>query len=285
MREFFIVTNPEKDRGLQLTGILVRYLESHGCRCLVHQAEGKADGAFHYTDPELIPDGVQCILVLGGDGTLLQTARDVVRKGIPLIGINLGQLGFLAEVDSKNIYPALDRLIRDDCETERRMMLQGTIYRGMEAVGEDIALNDIVITRNGHMRVVRFHNYINNEFLNSYDADGVIISTPTGSTGYSLSAGGPIVSPNARMMIMTPVAPHTLSSRSIIFPAEDILTVEIGPSRRGGSETAMAAFDGDTEIAMTTGDRIQIRAAREEVRILKLSHLSFLETLRGKMTD
>ena len=179
MRDFFIVTNPGKDRGLQLTGILVRYLESHGCRCLVHQAEGKADGAFHYTDPELIPDRVQCILVLGGDGTLLQTARDVVSKGIPLIGINLGQLGFLAEVESKNIYPALDRLIRDECETERRMMLHGTIYRGMEAVGEDIALNDIVITRNGHMRVVRFHNYINNEFLNSYVADGVIISTPS----------------------------------------------------------------------------------------------------------
>lgn len=155
-------------------------------------------------------------------------ARDVVHKNIPLFGINLGTLGFLAEVDRQSVYPALQKLMEDDYEVEERMMLKGTVYRGEEVLGEDIALNDIVIGREGHLRVVSFKNYVNGEYLNSYNADGIIISTPTGSTGYSLSAGGPVVSPGASMMIMTPIAPHTMNTRSIIFPAEDVITVEIG---------------------------------------------------------
>ena len=117
------------------------------------------------------------------------------RSQIPLLGVNLGHLGFLAEVDRQSVYQALDKLIADIYEVEERMMLSGTVYRNGEAIGEDIALNDIVISREGSLRVVRFKNFVNDEYLNSYNADGIIISTPTGSTGYSLSVGGPIVSP------------------------------------------------------------------------------------------
>ena len=151
-----------------------------------------------------------------------------MHKEIPLLGINLGNLGFLAEVNQTSLYSALDQLMADDYEVEERMMLEGRVYRGRKLIGQDIALNDIVIGRDGHLRVVRFKNYVNDVYLNSYNADGIIISTPTGSTGYSLSAGGPIVSPNAAMTIMTPIAPHTLNTRSIIFPAQDVITVEIG---------------------------------------------------------
>lgn len=139
----------------------------------------------------LIPEDTQCILVLGGDGTLLQAARDVVHREIPMLGINLGTLGFLAEVDKQSVYAALDKLKEDDYEIEERMMLTGTVWRDDKIVGRDVALNDIVIGRDGHLRVVRFKNYVNNVYLNSYNADGIIISTPTGSTGYSLSCGGP----------------------------------------------------------------------------------------------
>jgi NAD+ kinase len=142
-----------------------------------------------------------------------------------------------------------------------------------------------VIGREGHLRVVSFKNYVNNEYLNSYNADGIIISTPTGSTGYSLSAGGPVVSPNAAMTIMTPIAPHTMNARSIILPAEDVITVEIGEGRHNDCERGVASFDGDTMVPMITGDRIVIQKAEARTRILKLNHLSFVEVLRQKMRN
>lgn len=285
MKNFYIITNSEKDKGLKITGQIAEYLRENGCICHVQQEKKKEGDSYHYTNPELIPEDTQCIIVLGGDGTMLQGARDVVHKNIPLFGINLGTLGFLAEVDTQSAYPALHKLMEDDYEVEERMMLKGTVYRGEEILGEDIALNDIVIGREGHLRVVSFKNYVNGEYLNSYNADGIIISTPTGSTGYSLSAGGPVVSPSASMMIMTPIAPHTMNTRSIIFPAEDVITVEIGEGRRQDLEKGLASFDGDTVIPMVTGDRIVIRKATVSCRILKLNHLSFVEVLRQKMRD
>ncbi|MDD7219225.1 MAG: NAD(+)/NADH kinase [Clostridia bacterium] len=285
MDRFYIIANSEKDPDLQITEKIEQYLKAHGKSCTIQHSFSKHEGLYHYTDPAQIPDDTQCIIVLGGDGTLLQAARDVVHKGIPLLGINLGHLGFLAEVDQYSLYSSLDQLIADDYEVEERMMLEGRVYRGQQLLGTDIALNDIVIGRDGHLRVVRFKNYVNEVYLNSYNADGIIISTPTGSTGYSLSAGGPIVSPNAEMTILTPIAPHTLNTRSIIFPAEDVITVEIGKGRHCDCEKGIASFDGDTSIPMVTGDCIRIRQADVKTKILKLNHLSFVEVLRRKMRD
>ena len=253
MDRFYIITNSDKDPKLQITGKIVNYLKEHQKKCAVQQAERKHEGSYHYTDPDQVPDDTQCIIVLGGD--------------------------------QPSLYGALDQLMADDYEVEERMMLEGRVYRGKELIGKDIALNDIVIGRDGHLRVVRFKNYVNDVYLNSYNADGIIISTPTGSTGYSLSAGGPIVSPNAAMTIMTPIAPHTLNTRSIIFPAQDVITVEIGKGRHCDCEKGIASFDGDTFIPMVTGDCIQIRQADVKTRILKLNHLSFVEVLRRKMRD
>ena len=241
MDKFYIITNSDKDKDFQITNEIVSYLKKNGKKCQVQQAERKLEGAYHYTNPELIPEGTQCILVLGGDGTLLQAARDVVYRKIPMLGINLGTLGFLAEVNRQSIHAALDKLIADDYEIEERMMLTGTVWHGD------------------------------------------IIATPTGSTGYSLSCGGPIVSPNAAMTLMTPIAPHTLNTRSIIFPEEDVITVELGEGRRQVQEQGLASFDGDTEIPIVTGDRKVIQKASASVKILKLNHLSFVEVLRQKM--
>ncbi len=285
MKKFFIITNPEKDKDLLITGQIEEYIGIHGGTCSVYKAGSRREGPYHYTDPACISEGTECVIVLGGDGTLLQAARDLVRLGIPMIGINLGNLGYLAEVDRHSVYPALDKLFCDHAEIEERMMLRGTVYRKDQVLKEEIALNDIVISRDGPLRVVRFKNYVNNEFLNSYNADGVIISTPTGSTGYSLSAGGPIVAPEGSMIIMTPVAPHTINARSIVFPDEDVVTVEIGEGRRSVEEKAVASFDGDVTVPVVTGDRIVIRKAKEKTRILKLNHLNFVEILRQKMRD
>lgn len=279
MNYFYIIANEAKDKGLLVTNEIAKYLTRRSKACKVH-IQGERS---RYRDVEDIPNNTDCVVVLGGDGTLLRAARDVVDREIPLCGINLGTLGYLAEIDTHSIYPALDHLINGEYEIERRMMLTGSVYHCGSLVEQDIALNDIVISREGPQRIVRFNNYVNDEFLNSYKADGIIISTPTGSTGYSLSAGGPIISPEASLMLMTPLAPHTLNTRSIVFPGKDKIIVEIGVGRDGETEKGIASFDGDTVAQMVTGDRIVIEKSEKDTRIVKISNISFLETLRKKM--
>ena len=285
MKSFYIVPNRDKDKDLEVTRQVTDYLARNGCRSVVCQPQREKAGRRHYTDPDQVPDGTDCVLVLGGDGTLLQAARDLVNKKLPLLGINLGRLGFLAEVEKSSLFPSLDMVIRDEYTIEERMMARGTVSCKGRVVGQDTALNDIVIAREGHLRVVSFISYVNGEFLNSCSADGMIISTPTGSTGYNLSAGGPLVSPQASMFIMTPVAPHTISTRSLVFPEEDVITVEVGAGHMYESEKAFACFDGDTVFPMETGDTITICRAETSVRILKLKKLSFVEVLRQKMNS
>lgn len=284
MERFYLIANQTKDEAYRVTGEVARYLREHGKECFVPKEASAIQGEkYHYTNPEEIPEDIDCAIVLGGDGTLLQAARDVVDRQIPLLGINLGTLGYLAGIDRNSILPALDHLLAEEYEIEKRMMLSGEIFRDGEKLAEDIALNDIVIGREGRLRVMQFENYVNHSFLNSYNADGIIIATPTGSTGYSLSAGGPLVSPQASMLLMTPLAPHTLNTRSIIFPENDVISVRLGPARDGGPENGKVFFDGDTDYPFRTGDRVDIRKSEKDTRLVKISKISFLETLRRKM--
>ena len=286
MDKFFIIANRQKDKELKTARKVEAYLNSKGKSCILREetSEQKARSN-HYTDVEKIPKDVECIIVIGGDGTLLQAARDVVNRQFPLLGINMGTLGYLAEIDRSSIDGALNHLMLDEYTIEKRMMLNGKVYHKEELIAEDVALNDIVIGRDGPLHVTRFHNYVNGEFLNSYTADGIIIATATGSTGYSLSAGGPIVSPETNILIMTPVAPHTLNTRSVIFPAEDEITVEIGEGSQGCEAKAVVSFDGDTNVPMRTADRVAIRRSVKDTQIIKISNISFLEVLRRKMKN
>ena len=285
MDRFYIIPNSAKDPELTFSNRIIAYLEKHGAKCHVQKITEKMEGPYHYTDPDGIPQDTQCIIVLGGDGTLLQAARDVVHLDIPLLGINLGTLGFLAEVDKNSVYPALDRLLSDDYELEDRMMLEGKIYRGEELIGKDIALNDIVIGREGHLRVIRFKNYVNDAYMNSYNADGIIISTPTGSTGYSMSAGGPIVDPKADLMLITPINPHSALAKSIVVGSDAVIDVTLAKRRQEEDEEAEVSFDGDRFVHMKVGDNIRIQKADAHAKILKLNQLSFLQILRKKMQE
>ena len=286
MDKFFIIANRQKDKELKTARKVEAYLNSKGKSCILREETSEQKvRSNHYTDVEKIPKGVECIIVIGGDGTLLQAARDVVNRQIPLLGINMGTLGYLAEIDRSSIDGALNHLMLDEYTIEKRMMLNGKVYHKEELIAEDVALNDIVIGRDGPLHVTRFHNYVNGEFLNSYTADGIIIATATGSTGYSLSAGGPIVSPETNILIMTPVAPHTLNTRSVIFPAEDEITVEIGEGSQGCEAKAVVSFDGDTNVPMRTADRVAIRRSVKDTQIIKISNISFLEVLRRKMKN
>ena len=274
MEHFFIITNIAKDPGLMLQGEIAAFLLEKGKTCdLAHERpddKGKSPSR-----------DVDCILVLGGDGTMLRAARENAGNDAPVLGINLGTLGYLAEIEKTNWKAALTDLINGNFEIEQRMMLSGTIDKS----GTDNALNDIAITRFGALQIVPYDVYVNDQYLNTFRADGIIVSTPTGSTGYNMSAGGPIVEPSAQLILMTPICPHTLNTRSIILAADDIITIEIGRGKNGGDVQVEADFDGcGCRRIMHAGDRITIRKYSRTTRTIKLSRKSFLETLHRKMS-
>ena len=283
MDSFYIITNKDKDPGFQTTRFVKEYMEKRGKKCTIRENMVESGGNYKYTDAAGIPDDVDCVLVLGGDGTLLQASRDLTERDLPLLGINMGTLGYLAEVDRKGIEPALERLLAGEYQIVSRMMISGEVYHQGKKVMEDLALNDIVIGRYGRLRIIDFKIYVNGEYLNRYSADAMVISTPTGSTGYSLSAGGPIVSPEASMLLMTPVAPHTLNTRSIILPDDAEITVEMLPGHSRSGDDAEVTFDGDTSVRLTCTDKVVIRKAVKKTRLIKINQISFLEVLRTKM--
>ena len=283
MKNFFLITNLPKDPDLTITNGIAVYLRDRGGHVDVRSFKGQ--GKDRHTGTEEVPEDTDCIIVLGGDGTLMRAAADLSTLDIPLLGINLGTLGYLAEIDRASIYPALDTLLAGEYQIEKRMLLRGVVRRGEECLYSGIALNDIFVSREGKPRVITLRNYVNNAYLNEYRADGLIVATPTGSTGYSLSAGGPIIEPRARLFLMTPLAAHTLNARSVILPEESRIRIEVGEGRDGSMEHALASFDGEANIPLVTGDHVDIRKSSRVVRIVKTRNDSFFETLRKKMKD
>ncbi len=286
MDKFYVVTNSMKDTDFKVTKQIQEYLISKGKQCVLGQGKyfEKYD-TFRYTDPTTIPEDTDCVLVVGGDGTLIRSARDLVGFDYPLLGVNFGKLGYLAEIEKENIIPSLDRLMADEYYVEERMMIEGTLYRDGKVFGKDIALNDIVLNRSGMLRVIEFKIYVNGEFLNLYSADGIIISTPTGSTAYNLSAGGPIVSPDASLIVITPICPHTLNTRSIVLPSTDKIVVELSADRNGREEERLVSYDGDKTLHLLAGDIIEIKRSVRNTKILRLNRINFLEVLRIKMKE
>ncbi len=289
MDKFFVIANREKEES-ERTGIeILEYLKGHQKECVLQARKSSSDikktGLYHYTEIEEIPEGTECILTLGGDGTLIQAARDTVETKIPLLGVNIGTLGFLAEIEKSGLFVALDCLMNDEYSVEDRMMLKGSIVQNQELILEDRALNDIVINRTGPLCVMDFEIYVNGELLNICTADGIIVSTPTGSTGYNLSAGGPIVSPKAEMILLTPICSHSLHARSIILSKDDEIRIRIGERKKQRKTQALVTFDGETSVVLQSGDWVEVKKSRQKTNILKISNMGFLEVLRNKMKE
>lgn len=282
MKNFLLITNEYKDANLNVTNKVKDYIEAHGgtCTCFLSTLENAAYAA---PKPEDILPEMECVMVFGGDGTLIRAASALVSSKLPLIGVNLGTLGYLCELEEKNIFLALDRLLEGNFEIEERMMLSGYGMKGGKRVAVQTALNDIVIHRSGALSVVNLIVYVNGEYLNTFSGDGIIISTPTGSTGYNMSAGGPIVDPKAEMILLTPINAHNFNSRSIVISSEDEVMVEIGERRSQKDEIVKVSFDGDNAAKLEVGDRIYIHRAEDTTRICKLNRKSFLEILGKKM--
>lgn len=284
MKYFYLIANRQKKRAQEKASYIQNYIKDHGGVCYRAEEELKEQSAGHkYTDAAQIPEQVECVITLGGDGTLIQAARELSSRNLPLVGINIGgHLGYLTQISKEGeLSMLLDHLMADRYQLESRMMLEGKACQKGLPYYKDMALNDIVITRKGLLRVLKFRIYVNGEFLNGYTADGMIIATPTGSTAYNLSAGGPIVAPHAQMIILTPICPHTMNTRSVVLSSEDQVKIEI----LGDDDTGqVAVFDGDTAIELKVGDFIEIEKSKIQTRLVKLNNISFLDNLRNKMT-
>lgn len=276
MRRFLVVSNKDKDPENRVADSIKTYLEERECecslRCVTH------DNVSRDELEQAVDKGAECVLVLGGDGTLIQVAGALVGRDIPLLGINLGTLGYLAGVERDHIIPTLERLIDDKYDIEERMMLS------VEAKGTvQAALNDMVITRLGDLRVVRYRLYVNGRSLATYEADGIIVSTPTGSTGYNMSAGGPIVEPCASMIVVTPICPHTLNTRSVVLSADDNVRIEVCESKYKHDHEAYVSCDGGASLYLAAGDAVDIRKAAGITKIIKISKEGFLDILSRKL--
>ena len=284
MKKFALLTNYSKDKRLVYTRMIKTYITENGGSYWIPRyiSEPDKDGDQRYDFSDM-PEDIECVLVLGGDGTLLQADRELLQRHIPLLGINLGTLGFLTSAEKSELPKCLDSVLDDSCSIDERMMLEGVAYHGSEKIQMNIALNDVIIARAGFSRLVELKIYVNGELLSIYNADGIIVSTPTGSTGYSLSAGGPIIFPQTDVIVITPICPHSLQARSLVVSGEDRIMIEIGRRRKTQKEEAMVTFDGRSAQELETGDRIEIYKAQETTQLIRLKGRSFYQVLQNKI--
>lgn len=281
MKNFYIIMNWDKEDARDMEQAIGTYLTAHGCS--YKTSEGEFHKGRRFTDVADVPEGTDCIITLGGDGTFIQAARDLAGTEIPLIGINLGTLGYLTQMSGDgDIEEFLGHLLADRYQIQERMMLMGRAYHEGRQVTENIALNDIVLSRDGDLRVLKFKLYVDGKFLYEYSADGMIVATPTGSTAYNLSAGGPIAQPDGELLILTPICPHTLTSRTIVLGPDSRVRIEISMKNQGSQ---VISFDGDTGVSMVAGDYIEIERAKMVTRAVRLDDRSFLDILKHKMYD
>ncbi|MBQ9200457.1 MAG: NAD(+)/NADH kinase [Lachnospiraceae bacterium] len=276
MNKYLILANNDKDIDLELSKKTLEYINSRGAKAaIVSDVINDYDGTFI---KEEFMDDAKAVIVIGGDGTMLRAAAGIGSYNVPLLGVNLGTVGFLTEVEVSNLYDAIDRLMAKDYQLEKRMMIEGSFNDKCFA-----ALNDVVITRAGFSRIIGLNIYVNNELLDTYEADGVIVATPTGSTGYNLSAGGPIISPKSKAIVVTPISPHSLTSKSIVFDSEDEIKIEIVKKRKTQETEAIVSFDGGNNTGLSAGDIINVKKSSKEIELVKLYDLNFYRVLRDKI--
>ena len=271
MKSYYIVTNRLKDPDYVFTDQVRASLIKKGCTV----AE----------DPE---GDYECIIALGGDGTVLSTIRSIKKSSdVPIVGINLGHLGFMSSVESDEVDAAIDALIKEDFDIERRMMIEATVEQSKRNFGDVTftALNDVVINRRGFARMITSSVYVNDALVNAYFADGVIVSTPTGSTGYNLSAGGPIVTPEAELMLITPICPHSLNMRSVVVSDKDTISINVDMSRDLEPENAILAVDGQQVMEFSQADRVVIKKSDRSVGLVRFRDKSFFKLLYMKLGD
>lgn len=277
MDRFLLITNEDKDKDNSITKRIASYIQASGREATLTNTLSLAENKASYSD-------AQCAIVLGGDGTLIHCATHLIPLSIPILGINLGTVGFLAEIEKHRVSDALDRLFADDYEIESRMMIKGKPSDSHDS-SAGYALNDIVISLKGLTRIINFKIYVNDMLVDDFRGDGVIIATPTGSTAYNMSAGGPVILPNADVMVITPICPHTISPKSIVVSSDDTIRIAISKAKKNLEDNIIATFDGQKVIEIGTEDELLIKKAEYDTRLIRLNQTGIFEILRSKLIN
>jgi NAD+ kinase len=280
LRKIGLIANPEKVSARQLIRRIARAITKEGITVLSDTATASlADLSVQsYPDSASLAKNVDMLFVLGGDGTMLGAARAVSGVPTPILGINIGSLGFLTAIQSARVNEELPKIWAGEFGIEERTLIEG-VGRMSEQNITQFALNDFVVSRGATSRLIELEVCINGEYLTNYRCDGLIISSPTGSTAYSLAAGGAIVSPTADVLTLTPICPHTLSNRSVIVALDSIVEVKVLSKKLEIFLTA----DGQVQLPLFTGNTVKISKSRNTVRLVRLSGSSFFKTLRQKL--
>lgn len=277
-----IIPNIYKDKDLNITRSILYWLLNKDVELYLEtDIANKLDQKGNGFSRDIIYSNSDVVIVLGGDGTILNIARQASAYQVPLFGINLGHLGFLAEAEISDMYLSLERIITGDYFIEKRMMLEACVDDSDLCMKELTALNDISVIKGMHSRMVRFSVFINDSFFELYSADGIVISTPTGSTAYSLSAGGPIVSPELKVLVITPICPHTLHNRPIVVSEKDEVRIEICED----NPEVMLSVDGQDSYTLSPGMVVKFRSSNCVTNLVKLKQRSFFDVLRRKISE
>lgn len=280
-----IVLKPHQPDALKTICELVEWLAARGITMVTppeverEQIERQTGCAIEVVPEEEIGAVVDLIMVLGGDGTMIATARMVGDSEVPVLGVNYGGLGYLAEFRIEELYSALESILADKYRLDKRVMLAVELLRGEEEITRNRVLNDVVINKSALARIIEIETYLNNQFVNSFRADGLIVSTPTGSTAYNLSAGGPVIYPSMNAIVITPICPFTLSNRPIVVP--DDAVIELCLKTR--NEDVALTLDGQVGFPLQFDDKIVIRKSRTTFNLIQPMNRNYFEVLRTKL--
>jgi NAD+ kinase len=266
------------DDPMTVLSELVPWLGSRGYRVLLEPGVARARGMDEYAEDDM-PATADMAIVLGGDGTMLRAAREFDGHPVPLLGVNLGGLGFITEVNREEVFEALEYVLSGDCPREDRMRIIADVKREGMSVETATALNDVVIAKGSLARLIEIEATVGGAFVNSFRADGVILSTPTGSTAYSLSAGGPIVRPLLECMVLTPICPHTLTNRPIVLPADESVSLRLVSS----GDDALLTIDGQAGVGLRQDDVVEVRRSPHKTTFLMPSKRDYFQVLRSKL--
>jgi NAD+ kinase len=279
MKSAAIFSKPAKPELAQIVPELLRWFRDHGYQVVVDQETSAYAGGREVVERTAVAArDPKFVVVLGGDGTLLAAARAVAKAGIPVLGVNLGSLGFLTEVPLSDLYATLEAVDQNCCGTEARSMLECQLLRQGKCVARYHALNDVVVNKSSIARLADFDLYINQDFVSNYKADGLIVASPTGSTAYSLAAGGPVLMPSVEGFVITPVSPHALTHRPLVVRD----SVEISIVVKAAEEHAFLSVDGQVGMPLMDGDRVTCKKSEHKVQLLRMKK-TFFDVLRAKL--
>ncbi|MBV8867718.1 MAG: NAD(+)/NADH kinase [Acidobacteriaceae bacterium] len=273
-----IISKPKMARAAEIVCGLVSWLDERKIAFRCDRQTAEYAGLADYFPREDVPEGSNLIIVLGGDGTLLSAARVVGGRDIPLFAINLGHLGFLTAIQVEDLYPELERALRGEHRIGRRRMVDCELRRKGETIGAYAALNDVVITKTELARMIDLDTHVDAHFVAAYKADGLIIATPTGSTAYSLSAGGPIIFPSVKAFCITPICPHMLTNRPVIVPDTSVIQILVH-----GDEGSYLTIDGQVGEPLSKGDLVVCRSSSKTIQLIRPPKMLFFDVLREKL--